>query len=423
MLDLLLCLLVFLVSGYLVIGLLRRWALPLTPFFAIAGVLIVVGLLTQSAASPFFLGLSDGSYYLSWGRDISGAWQQGEAWNLRPIWPGKGIWPLAIAVFTYFFGELFFFFIVLNSLLVGFSAVALQRATDLLFSFKARWSLVAAILTSPAILLWGPTFFRESIFWFGICSFLLAFAYLRIGKISVSVAFLAVSTTTLLLIRPNLGIVLVSLFITTWLAYWAIAGTGNAKTRLLVGLLGLLVVWASFPGAFKVLAGGENPAETVAVVSEWISVSATTGIKVAETDQVDELGEEVGSILCERSQFLENTCQAISRFPNVFFGPFPSERGPEPVWIFSTLASLHYLALFGVAALGAVRVRRKELSGVTLVLISIATMLLYASVMTNYGILSRFRVVSELIVLPIFLAQLGHATSSGLSRWRGTRKK
>ena len=97
--DLLLSVSIIVFAGGLGFLITRRWDVSPLPFLVVAAVLIFAGLSTQLAASPFYLGLSDGRYYLDWGFAISEAWRDGQPWSGRVIWPGKGVWPLTCPLF------------------------------------------------------------------------------------------------------------------------------------------------------------------------------------------------------------------------------------------------------------------------------------------------------------------------------------
>jgi len=103
-----------------------KWVAPIvvpTVFF--------VGLVLWVPSSPFFIP-SDGSYYQAWGYSLSQSWTGQSAPLESTLWPGKGVWPLIIGVFHFFLGPVVVTLIAFNSIVLGFSVVALQKAILLL---------------------------------------------------------------------------------------------------------------------------------------------------------------------------------------------------------------------------------------------------------------------------------------------------
>ena len=78
---------VFVFLGFLGFVSARGWKVSPAPFFVAALSLTVVGLSTQLSISAFYLGISNGRYYLDWATAISEARREGQPWDEKIIWP------------------------------------------------------------------------------------------------------------------------------------------------------------------------------------------------------------------------------------------------------------------------------------------------------------------------------------------------
>ena len=354
-LDLTLAVSIIVSAGCVAFLVTRRWRLSPVPFWVIASLLILVGLSTQLSASSFYVGLSDGGYYLDWGFAISEAWREGLPWNdsavwPHSVWPGKGLWPLAIAVLNYFFGPVLVSLIVLNALTLAFSVILLQKATVLLFGVRPKWTVIALVLTSPPLLLWAPTLFREAIFWFGISSGILAVAYFYRGANPVGVGFLLLSVAVTLGIRPNLGVIIVYPLVVAAIGVWAMRKGTSRPGRSFVGATLVAVLIATFLPASEFLIGTEDVAEAVGVTADYLGRDAvTTAVPIPL--EVPVVGGEVPVAFCVSASYVRLLCDSLARLPFVMFGPFPAEIGSESIWIVLILSTAHFLFLLTTSVL------------------------------------------------------------------------
>lgn len=414
--DLLLSVSLILFAGGLGFLITRRWDVSLLPFLSVAAVLILVGLSTQLAASPFYLGRFDGHYYLDWGFAISEAWRDGQPWSGRVIWPGKGVWPLLIAVANYSFGRVLVALIVINALVFAFSIIFLQKATALLFGVRPKWTIIVLALTNPPALIFAPALLREAIFWFGISAGILAIAYLYRASWARGVVFLLLSVVVVLGIRPSLGVLIVFPLVAVAVVVWSLRKDSVLIGRIFIGPALLAILGAAFFPAVSALTSSDVPQE----VLRSTKILGSDNVATALSDSAVTLSELPVGFLCDSASYLGILCGSLERLPAFMFGPFLSEIGPEPVWIVVIASTLHFLFLFGTSVLFLFQKKQRSLATLGLFSLGLVTLLILAAILTNYGIIIRFRVAAELFLLPLslgFLLQRGDGISPPTRGW------
>jgi hypothetical protein len=416
--DLLVSALLVLPCGLIAVLVAGKWKLSVLPFAALLLVLVATGLVTRLPLSPLFVGLEDAGYYLNWASEIVRAWKSGEPWT-DGIWPGKGVWSLVIALLSFFPGELFISLIVLNSVVFSFSALLLQRATHLLFGAKPTWLFVLLMATNPGVLLYGPSPHRESIFWWGVSAGVVALAHLFRDHKLPGLLWLLASTFVILAIRPNLGVVISYLLVASSVAIWGTRKGARSLKRMVPGLVLTLALVASFPASFQFLAGVEDVEERVAVVANGVALDgggATTAFPESSLPQISSGAESCGDsadpdngardFFCDLGAYVSVLCDAVSRLPRLLVGPFVSEIGPEPVWLFASISAAHFLFLLATSVLYLLRREGRNWRSFSLISLGLSSLVVFATVMTNYGIVVRFRVVTEIFLLPTAAALL-----------------
>ena len=412
--DVLVAFSVFVFLGFLGFVSARGWKVSPAPFFVVALSLIVVGVSTQLSISPFYLGLGDGGQYLDWATAISEAWREGQPWNDRAIWPGKGLWVLLIAVMNFFFGPVLISLIVINAAVFSFSLILLQKTMGLLFGVRPKWTIIVLTLTSSPVLLFTPTLLREAFFWFGITAGILAIAYFYRTSYVAGLAFLLLSVLVVIGIRPNLGVLIAYPLVAVVIAMWAVRKGSVSISRILIGSSLIAVLGVTFFPAVSALATADV-VETVTVVSRSLANSGdpTTGL------QQDKSGGP--SNFCNSTSYVGILCNSLARLPAFIFGPFLWEIGPEPIWIVVIASSLHFLFLLATSVLFLFQKKQRNLATLGLFALALITLLILAAVLTNYGIIIRFRVVVELFLFPLtlgFLLQRRDGISPPKREWQ-----
>jgi hypothetical protein len=156
---------------------------------------------------------------------------------------------------------------------------------------------------------------------------------------------------------------------------------------------------------------------------EEVPVQGVEEVPVQGVEEVPVQGvEEVPvAFLCDSASYLGILCDSLARLPALMFGPFLWEIGPEPVWIVVIASTLHFLFLFGTSVLFLFQKKQRNLATLGLFSLGLVTLLILATILTNYGIIIRFRVVAELFLLPLslgFLLQRGDGISPLTRGWR-----
>ena len=381
----------------------------------------LVGAVLFIPGSPLFLP-SDALYYQAWGGEIASSWNGNQVDPGRQIWPGKGVWPLVIAGFYFLFGPVTLPLITLNSCIVGLSLIVMQRSTRLLCGLESPFVLLLLAMTSTPILIFGPAPLRESIYWLGASLGVLAIANLRYRHLQTSAWAFVASSFLLLAVRPDAGLVTVYSIAAACVVLAGLSGTVFTSFRAkLFSSMMLAALFASFFPAVAYLSPGTEPSSVVTTAQNLSTDAdnsafspvfpslADSGVQtngLAVDQPMGNLGATVRD-LCGLSVATQVGCNAVRNLPNSLFGPFPWEYEARPVWIVSALSTLHFLAL-AVFSIRYVSKRSKfDWVGVAILTVSAITFALFASVLTNYGILIRFRATVEIMLFPLAAAGMG----------------
>jgi len=369
-----------------------KWVAPIvvpTVFF--------VGLVLWVPSSPFFIP-SDGSYYQAWGYSLSQSWT-GQSAPLESTPPGKVVWPLIIGVFHFFLGPVVVTLIAFNSIVFGFSVVALQKAILLLTGKNPTWSILLLVLSSAPFVMFGPSVLRESLFWLGASGGVLALCYLHHGRIPAGLFSLIAGSALLLLIRSDAGVVIVyALMVVSVFQIGFVLGKRSRlqKTLACLALVGLL---ASSPLAFDGMRPGPTDGEIVAAAHEDLNRPSV----ISGFNNLYDCGTETSG---GSGMLIAILCHSAVNLPQAILGPFFWEYGPEPIWLISGLSTLHFLF---VLALSLVFLTNKEGRGwvpIGIFLVAGLSFIMFSGLLSNYGILIRFRATTEILLLPLAVSGL-----------------
>ena len=378
----------------------RISALPVT---LVACGFFIVGMFLYFPLSPFHT-VSDGMYYQAWGYSISDYWAGKGPMNDLQLWPGKGFWPLIIAVLHFFLGPVHVTAIAFNSSIVGFMILALQKSVLLLSGKSGSWALGFLVATSAPFALFGPSLLRESLFWLGASGGVLALSYLARRNLVPGLLSLGWATFLLLAVRPDAGIVIAWSFVGVAIALIGFSGTNKSKSKKIYATLGILALTASFLPFLGYL----NPNVAPAAVAQ--------SAFLLSTPDVTSRFVMVGSLddTCESSLGFAVLCKAVDHFPRAIFGPFHWEYGPSAIWWISGVSTLHFLLVSGLALTYALSRKGRGWVSLGILAVALVSFVMFASVMTNYGILIRFRATTEVILIPLAIS--GYFVVS--SKWK-----
>ena len=416
--DFLLGSVLLLMSAYGLYRLVKVWKVSFLPLAVLVPSFICVGLILYVPLSPLYL-RSDGEYYQSWGYSLAAGWSSGEPMvSPQALWPGKGLWPLIIGGFTAIAGPVTITLVVFNALLVVLSTILLQKATLLLSGKSPRWSMVIIFLSSSPFVLWGPSLLREALFWLGVALGALALAYASVNRYRFAFLAICLSGLVLLGIRPDAGMILIYGFVAMLIFLFGIVGRKPSPLRVAATASTLLSLALSFPAAFEFARGSEVTGETIEVSSKELAEANT-----AFTPPVDS-SDSVDRSWCE-SQFAGESlvnavsCSALVNLPYAFFGPFHWEYSQEPVWFLAGASTVHFLILVGLATYYVVVSGGRRWPLLALLAVAAASMLMFSSILTNYGILIRFRAATEIMLIPLALS----GALELMEKWKFSREE
>lgn len=420
-LDFLLAVTILLASAIALSRLSKRQKLDFLPLALFGMVTVVLGFILYFPGSPLFIP-SDGQFYLAWGQAIADSWSSGDPLDARfaahPIWPGKGLWPMLIASLTYLMGPVTAVFIAINSVAICVALLALQKVT-VLFSGRARgWELSAIALTSPPVLIFGPSVLRESIFWLGLSLWSLSLGYAFTRKFLTSVALGIAGSLILLLIRPDAGLVLSYSFAIVALLVGAFHNWRGSSWRRVLAVAAVVGLLFTFPSALEQLRPNTSP-ESLANQAESLSHPEV----ISSFDKVSENGAGPAPISVCIQQLPPHyvstaLCQASQNLPRAVFGPFLQEYGSETIWLVAGSSGIHFLLLLALALKASFSRYGRNLLSAGIWIVASASIVLFATILTNYGILIRFRVATEIILMPLAGSGLGEIIDNLKSRRR-----
>ena len=387
----------FLLTGRLQVS--RLPALVITP------VLLAVGLLLYHPGSLLFVP-SDGMYYQNWGIQISESWASDSGYDGEPLVPGKGFWPLIIASFHYLFGPVTVALIVFNSLCVVAAVIVLQKATLLMSGLNPRWSIIFLTITSSPTLLFGPSLLREAIFWLGCSLGVVSIAY-AYRRLFLSGALSLISSVGILIaIRADAGAVISYGLLAVFIVTVGLSTQRRTLARLSVTSVVLLALASSAPSVMELitprLSGGAE------VVGDWREGLSTDDVttRIAATPWCQDSGSTTLGRFVASSFVTMAVCEGFRSLPAALVGPFWWEISSESIWLIVIASTGHFLVLVGLSVVYLAKRDRRNLGSLGLVLIAFISLLMFASIMTNYGILIRFRAASEIFFMPLATASL-----------------
>ena len=395
--DIGLSILLVTVSCYGFYRLAKLWRVSLVPAAVLLPIFIIVGLIHSFPLSPMYQP-SDGEYYYRWGSSLASYFETGAEPEIsKVLWPGKGVWPLTIGVLTLIAGPVAAALIVFNASIIVFSVMALQRATLLFGGRSPRWSIVLVFLTSGPFLFWGPSLLREALFWSGVALGVLSLAYASVNRYRNSFIAGGLSTIVLIGIRPDAGIVLAYVFGAMIVFLIGLAGPKRSVGRTVCCLVVILCLGLTFPAAFGVV-GEVSPSAVLKSSNALSSDKVSSRFRSSSEPPVFDLCEENPS---GDSLAVTLLCGAMKNLPNALLGPFPWEYGPEPIWVLAGASTAHFVILAGLATFYLAVSKGRRLPMIALLTVAAASVLMFSSVLTSYGILVRMRAATEIILIPL----------------------
>ena len=94
------------------------------------------------------------------------------------------------------------------------------------------------------------------------------------------------------------------------------------------------------------------------------------------------------------------TCNAATNSLRVLLGPFWWEIGFQPVWLLAVGSTWHFLLLVVLSTLFFIRSRETRPIVASLGVLAIFSLAVFGALLTNYGLLLRFRAMTEILLIP-----------------------
>lgn len=357
-------------------------------------------------AARFFPGsflppTGDDSFYFSWGAHLSGFFEGENAQPGRRIWPGKGVWPLAIAVSHLIVEDAVLAPLAMACIAATSTFLILHHATRLIIGYTHPFVLAALLLSQPAFLSWGASLSRESFFWLGSALLVLGFAYYTRDnylKASLSGATGAVFAIG---IRWEVGIPLAYLMLCAAIFYVISRPRDGMTSRPVQKWLVVLPIFAVSTGAtlfgflWASVAARSAPPD---VASGWAApdVEAIFGRVAGLRRWVGR--DEVTTAFTVSENPILGVLEGMVR---TVFGPFAYEIEMNLVWGIMVMGQLNFLLVLGLAItfiLGA-GPQPRALTGLAVAALGVIFIIGFS--ITNYGMVLRFRFAAQVLLIPL----------------------
>lgn len=266
-----------------------------------------------------------------------------------------------------------------NCILCALTSILIMLTSRKLFGRIDSTSIVAVFLFAPSFFTLGPNLLREPLCWLGLAAVCFGLStWLKLDGYVAGTLLGVIGIGLLLWARTTLGyLVLLSIVIALAVGcLWRLAGSKALWVSLLCGLAVIIVFgefalnFVGYSSEYVLAARASNASTAVSGYQVYYGPLALFGIPGA----------------------------VIASIPNVIFGPFPWEIGPQLVWAWVLASGLFWW--WGVIAV-ARSIRRSGLSFSVLFFVTMALVLLIgmAAFLTSYGVLVRLRATPMIIML------------------------
>ena len=372
----------------------RIFSLKPSLTISIFALVLLAGLLFHNPTSTFFVP-SDGVVYSEWGLRIAKSWKAG-ALGVEGIWPGRGVIAVIIAALETLLGAHTLSMITIGAINTSSAFLVLRIAASLLSSHRIG-NLGPGVLfvSGGAILFFGAGVLRESFFWLGISLVTCSIVLVSLQRYLAFVASFCIGAIIILLFRPDFGMLITNIALTLALLLSARHAyiLRQWSQVVLFGALSAIPI-LSTPLMLNLVRPGVDP-ESLDFISSALSNSAVT-TSFPTRDPGD-----VGTV-CLENVLTKSLCQISENLPYVLLGPFPWEIQLTGLWVVLTVSSWHFLFIASIAT-AAFFFGKKELRPVILALSLLATasLLIISVVLSNYGIVWRFKPISAIFLFPV----------------------
>lgn len=403
------------IGGGVALWVARKLQLSRLPVSVVGPLLLIFGLLVHVPSSPLYL-ISDGEYYLGLGADIANTWRGGEVTYTRHPWPNKEAWPIFLASLVWLMGPVIVTPIVINLIILLGTILIMQIVARNLGASSSGWTLTLLLATCLPFLVFGPSTLREAIFWLGSSLGILSVSFFFSGRILRGFSTLAGASIVLLVIRPDLGVILIYSFGFLLIVFGVLTSKPFRWRRITASVVALAALALSAPSALQFVRPSISP-NTVIVVSEALGAQDVTSAfsGALPADSTWALSE---SRFCSQNLLVISLCSAGKNLIPAFFGPFWVDIRGEPVLVAAALSTAHFHFLGLLSLLFFFQRNTKKRAAMVLAGLAIVTLVIFAAILTNYGVLMRFRTVTALFLIPLAVAAASRLEKSMRRRLR-----
>lgn len=402
--DLLATSVIIFIVSMVALSMSRKFKVSVLPFFMSIIVVGISGFFTQVPGNIFYIP-TDGIYYSDWALHIyEGNTESGKF--PTQLWPGKGVWPLVISAIYKVFGPVTIAIHALNVMIVGIVVIILQKTTKLMCGYDPKFFAALIFLTSPSILLFGPSSLRESLFWLGGSLGILSLSYLWFMEYSKAFVSFIAGGLVLMLFRPDMGLVM-SFSILFVAGLFVITNAfGFSIWSIFMAVPFYATLLALFIPSLSYVNPGYEPKEVNKIRKALSSPDTNTGFQATELPMLCDFNETTGTV-----------CDALITLPKFFLFPSTNSIDTNSVLIFIVLMSavLHFILIAALALSRLFNSNQRFLS-IGILFIAMIQILTFSVFLTNYGIILRFRTIVEVTLLPLALSQLIYLIASASNR-------
>lgn len=404
----------FIIAG---VWLSRRWGIHPLVFLVLFGLYCSIAIVFFRPTSTWYLS-SDADVYLAQANSVVTWIKKGFTGDLV-LNSFKESWPLFIGFIYFAFGPVPTLILLINCAILSFIVLILIRIAQKLFSVTPSLEIAALFLVTPMILASGPTLMRETPFWFFATLILFASVNAFQDKWISAAVFFAIGAIGLLVMRPNLGLVVIFgfLFPIIPIVYRHVS---NLYARGIAISVSWLVLLVTAPSTFKAFSW---MVERVEVSRDILSSTSNTGFgstslataiptvpptssptimtpspsAIPGYDAVNS-GAKLGfPFLDQLSTFFR---LGVETFPRVLFGPYFSEIRPSFSWIFMAFSTFVWLTICILAIVQMLKLKQLRSIATVHMFAVVALLIILAITLSNYGIIARFRIPAEIFLIP-----------------------
>lgn len=326
----------------------------------------------------------------------------------------KQAWPFVIGFVYLIFGVSPLVVIAINSALGGITVLLLTKTTALLSNSAPNRIAMFLFLLNPMVIIAVPSLSREAIFWASTALYCYGLALLLRNVDIKTILILSLGAISMLVFRPTLAAFVIGfscLALSSVALVTAKTGKnslhkwlGPKKIKIFSSLVFVFTLAVLFV-ALYLFRGTDAP--TISQTRKALSDSATSSFKF----QISHIGPLDQSLF---GSVIDSIWVGLQSFPRIFFGPFFEDQISSTLLLFLEANLFIWIIVWSFATYHFWKVpSQRLLSGVNL-LISLMVAFLFSMILSNYGILVRFKVIPLIFLIPF--ASMGISLFS-LPQW------